>query len=186
MAPAHSQPICSEWKYTLVGLQMSIPQYWWLDMLDQNLHQGFLHLFLEDTNLWPMKIDDVNEQEMYPIQWDAVADYTNVGASTFAGYCLPAVPVPPSANEVEIKGKKYVQTKPEEWTKVNNTNGRNINEIPFTGNNKDFSLNVTPTEIEAMKNLSGGICFHKGMEYLLPRFKGNEAGQQSLWEWQAA
>ena len=37
-----------------------------------------------------------------------------------------------------------------------------------------------------MKNASGNIRFHKVMEHLLPRFEDTEAGQQSLWEWQAA
>ena len=37
-----------------------------------------------------------------------------------------------------------------------------------------------------MKDASGDIRFHKVMEHLLPRFEDTEAGQQSLWEWQAA
>ena len=109
---------------------MSVPQYWWLGMLGQNLHQDFPHLHLEDTNILLMKIDDINEQEMYPVRWDTVVKYVDVDAGTFSGYRLHA----------EFVGKKYIQTKPEEWTKVNNTNGRNVNAIPFTSNDVDFPL----------------------------------------------
>ena len=45
---------------------------------------------------------------------------------------------------------------------------------------------MTPTEIEGMKDASGDILFYKVMDHLLPRFEDTAAGQQSLWEWQAA
>ena len=58
--------------------------------------------------------------------------------------------------------------------------------MPYMDSNEEFSLNITPTEIETMKDASGDIHFHKVMEHLLPRFDNTEAGEQSLWEWQAA
>ena len=72
--------------------------------------------------------------------------------------------------------------------KVNNTgkNKRNINPIPYTNDKEDLSLNITPVEIKIMKDTTGDIRFHKMIEHLLPRFKDTEAGQQSLWKWQAA
>ena len=112
--------------------------------------------------------------------------YTNIEASTFAAYCLPAVPVPPLADETEISGKKNIRTKAEEWTKVDDNNGLPVVPIPYTDGNEDVSLNITAAEIKGMKDASGDIRFHKVIEYLLPRFKNSEVGQQSLWEWQAA
>ena len=86
----------------------------------------------------------------------------------------------------EIAGKKYVQTTAEEWTKIDCNNGRDVAPIPYIDGDEAFSLNITPAEIEGMKDTSGDIRFHKVMEHLLPRFEDNVAGQQSLWEWQAA
>ena len=49
-------------------------------------------------------------------------------------------------------------------------------QIPFTSNNEDFSLNITPVEIEVMKDAFRDIQFHRVMEYLLPRFNNTMAG----------
>ena len=59
-------------------------------------------------------MDDINEQELYPLQWDALLAYADVEAGTFAAYRLPAVPVPPPVDAAEIGGKKYVQMTAEE------------------------------------------------------------------------
>ena len=61
----------------------------------------------------PVKMDDINEQELYHIRWDVVLKCSDAEASIFATYHLPAVPIPPLADEAEIPGKKYVQTKAE-------------------------------------------------------------------------
>ena len=165
MAPSHS---CPEWRNTLVGLQMSVPQHWWLGMSGNNLHQGSIDSFLEDQNLWLLKMDDINEQELYHIRWDAVLKYVDVEAGTFAAYRLPAVPVPLPADEAEIARKKYVRTTAEEWTKIDGNNGRPVAPIPYTNGDEAFSLNMTPKEIEGMKDASGNIRFHKVMQHLLP------------------
>ena len=117
---------------------------------------------------------------MYPIRSDAVLKYTGIEAGTFSTYCLPAFPIPPPANEAEIARKKYVQTKAEEWTKVNDNNGRPVDPIPYTNGNEEFFLNITPAEIEGMKDISVDIHFHKVIKHLLPRFEDTEGEQQSL------
>ena len=71
------------------------------------------------------------------------------------------------------------------WTKINN-NGDNIRivePVPFTDGNKDFTVNITPEEVELLKDEAGDIRFSKVMEFCLPRFEDTETGQQSLWEW---
>ena len=55
-------------------------------MWGQNLHQGKLHSFLGDSNQWLLKMDDINEEHMYPIQWDAVLKYADVDTSTYNTY----------------------------------------------------------------------------------------------------
>ena len=52
----------------------------------------------------------------------------------------------------------------------------NVNPIPYTDGNEEFSLNITPAEIEAMKDASGDIRFCKLMEHLLPRFDSMVVG----------
>lgn len=46
---------------------MSVPEHWWLGHTAQNLHQGKLSTFLEDSNLWLLELDDINEEHLYPI-----------------------------------------------------------------------------------------------------------------------
>ena len=84
--------------------------------------------------------------------------------------------------------KTYYKTNPKEWTKINDNgdNGRTVEPIPFTDDNEDFTVNMTPEEVESLKDEAGDIRFSKVMEFCLPRLDDIEAGQQTLWEWQAA
>ena len=84
--------------------------------------------------------------------------------------------------------KTYYKTNPKEWTKINENgdNGRTVEPIPFTDDNEDFTVNMTPEEVESLKDEAGDIRFSKVMDFCLPRFDDTEAGQQTLWEWQAA
>ena len=66
------------------------------------------------------------------------------------------------------------------------TPGRNVDPLPYTGGNEQFTLNITPEEIRGLKDGSGEIRFHKVMEFLLPRFDNGNGGEETLWEWQAA
>ena len=87
-----------------------------------------------------------------------------------------------------LSRKTYYKTNPKEWTKINENgdNGRTVEPIPFTDDNEDFTVNMTPEEVESLKDEAGDIRFSKVMEFCLPRFDDTEAGQQTLWEWQAA
>ena len=46
-----------------------------------------------------------------------------------------------------------------------------------------FSVDITPEEIEKLKDPSGDIRFHKVLQWCLPRF--GEDDDQILWDWQA-
>ena len=87
-----------------------------------------------------------------------------------------------------LSRKTYYRTDPQEWTKINNNgdNGRIVEPVPFTDDNEDFAINITPKEVESLKDDAGDIRFGKVMEFCLPRFEDTEAGQRSLWKWQAA
>ena len=98
------------------------------------------------------------------------------GIQYFAAHQLPAVPTLSPADVTEIDRKKYVWTTSEEWTKIDGNNGHPVAPIPYTNGNEEFSFNMTPAEIEAMKDTLGDIRFHKVMEHLLPRFENTEAG----------
>ena len=74
--------------------------------------------------------------------------------------------------EAGVNGKKYIQTPPEEWTKVNDNNRRNIKLLFYTDSNKDFTLHITAVKIAAMKDTFSGIHFNKVTEHLLPQFRG--------------
>ena len=87
-----------------------------------------------------------------------------------------------------LSRKKYYQTDPQEWTKINDNgdNDRIDEPIPFTDDDEDFTINVTPEEVELLKDEAGDTCYSKVIEFCLPRFDDTEAGQKSLGEWQAA
>ena len=61
-----------------------------------------------------------------------------------------------------------------------------VDPLPITDTVEDSTVNITQEEIESLNDDAGDIRFHKVMELCLPRFDVQEAGQQSLWEWQAA
>ena len=48
--------------------------------------------------------------------------------------------------------------------------------------NKDFTHNIAPMEIEAIKDAFGDIRFYKVIEYLIPRFANMVVEQYSLWQ----
>ena len=69
MVPAYSRPICPKWGNTLVGLRISVSDYWCPEYSGQNLHQSMISAFLEDKNLWLLKLDDVNDNKLYTLPW---------------------------------------------------------------------------------------------------------------------
>ena len=55
---------------------------------------------------------------------------------------LLALPIPPPVMETEVKGNKYKQKEPEDWSKIGDNNIHNANLLPFTDGNKDLILNI--------------------------------------------
>ena len=46
-------------------------------------------MFLENKNQWLLKLDNENDPQQYPMQWDTVCDHVDVEASTYLPYSLP-------------------------------------------------------------------------------------------------
>ena len=82
-----------EWADTLLGLRVALPNHWWKGFRGNRLHQGRLVLFLENTNQWQFVLDDVNDDNHYPLNYAGVCEYADAEAGTYANYNLPPVPV---------------------------------------------------------------------------------------------
>ena len=78
-----------EWADTLLGLRMSVPNHWWKGYKGGRLHQGSIVLFLENTNRWHLVLDDVNDDNQYPMSYKAVVEYADAEAGTYANFNLP-------------------------------------------------------------------------------------------------
>ena len=74
---------------TLVGLQIAVPNNWWPGYRGGCLHQGRIVLFLENTNWWQFVLDDVNDDNHYPLSYEGVVEYADAEAGTYANYNLP-------------------------------------------------------------------------------------------------
>ena len=131
-------------------------------------------------------LDDVDDDEPYLMRYDAVVKYCDTDASTFANYTLPAKPIEQPEQEAVIAGKKYHRTLPEDWTVIEDNTATQINPILYTDDDKDFTINITPEEVEALKDKDGDIRYHKVLEWMLPRFDKEGGGRETLWEFQAA
>ena len=78
-----------EWAETLDGLRMSVPNHWWKGYKGGRLHQGSIVLFLENTNRLQFVLDDVNDDNHYPLSYEGVVEYADAEAGTYANYNLP-------------------------------------------------------------------------------------------------
>ena len=156
MAPAHSTlnpppSMCKEWGETLIGLRVRPPNHWWEGERGNNRHDGKLTGFDVEKGNWVFVLDDINDQEPYLMAWEVVITYVDTESSTYDIYQLPAAPVDALDADANVGGKKYVRTKPNFWAKVGvNSPARNVEPIPYTGGDEQFTLNITPEEIEGL------------------------------------
>ena len=183
MVPA---PVDLEWANTLVGLRLKVPSSWWLGCTGNYLHDGKLIWSDQILVRWVLQLNDLLEQEPYLMRWDAVIKYADSDASTYLNYNLPATPILAPPMEAEIGGKKYSRTSPDDWLIVDNGNARSIDQIEFTDSNEQFTVKITPDELESLKDKQGTVRYMNVFEWCLPRFINSDGRTESLWEWQAA
>ena len=58
--------------------------------------------------------------------------------------------------------------------------------ISFEGDQEEFDVNITPEQLEELKDDQDVICFEKVMEWCMPRFDDDGNGDEmGLFKWQA-
>ena len=66
----------------------------------------------------------------------------------------------------------YKMANEKDWKRIGGqTQRRDIDPIPFTGDKKICNVIVTGKELEKMKDESGDIQYHKVFEWILPRYR---------------
>ena len=75
-------------------------------------------------------------------------------------------------NDEDEEHTIYTMTNAKNWKRIGGRKqGRDIDSIPFTGDNGIFTANVTEEELEKTKDESGDIRYHKVFEWLLSRYR---------------
>ncbi|MGK3737285.1 MAG: hypothetical protein ACI8RD_006853, partial [Bacillariaceae sp.] len=99
---------------------------------------------------------------------------------------LPLDPILEGEDQIDAGGTRYKKLKKEEWTHVQEGEGRLIEPIEWTGDDEEFSVNITDEEVNQLRNASGeirydmrrsfGVCQDMGtmMDKLYLSFKRQE------------
>jgi hypothetical protein len=141
-------PIDSEWADSLVGLSMSVPDYWWKDYNSYNLNDGRIVSFDVPSQRWLLLLDTLEDgDDLYPMAYKAVCLYSNKQSSSFSDFILPHKPIQEGDDVIDAGGTQYKRSSAEEWTQVQEGDGRSIDPIPWTGGNEEFSVNITDEEV---------------------------------------
>ena len=95
----------------------------------------------------------------------------------------------PPDTPVHVGPTKYMMMDSIGWTQVfEDTNYPPIPilPIPFEGDQEEFDVDITPAELEELKDDQGVIRFEKVMEWCMPRFDDDGNGEEmDLFKWQA-
>jgi hypothetical protein len=147
--------IDSEWADSLVGLCMGVPDYWWKEYNSYNLNDGRIVSFDVATQKWLLLLDTIEDgDDLYPMSYKAVCEYSNKHSSSFTDFILPHKPIREGDDQIDAGGTRYKRSSPEEWTQVQEGGGRSIDPIPWTGGQEEFSVNITDEEV-ALKFSNG-------------------------------
>ena len=184
MAP-RTKKIDVEWADSLVGLPVKIPDHWWVGYTGSYKHDGKIMSFDVVNQKWFIELDDQDDDDQYLIAYDAILEYCNTQHSTIESFNLPFEVVRQGDDEIVTEdGTMYSLTPTEEWTKVEDGNGRPIEPIEWSGRNNEFSVNITPEEIRLLMDDRREIRYEKVFEWCLPKF--GDDNDQSLFEFQSA
>jgi hypothetical protein len=146
---------------------MRVPDHWWERYNGSNLNDGKIVSFDIDSQKWNLLLDDVDDDDEYLMAYEAVCEYSNKQHSTFNRYQLPYELVVEGDDEIETEdGMLYSLTPTDEWIRVNDddSNGRTIDPIEWTGGNEEFSLNITDEEVKTLMDDSNKIRYEKVFE----------------------
>jgi hypothetical protein len=176
--------IDSEWADSLVGLCMSVPDYWWKEYNSYNLNDGRIVSFDVATQKWFLLLDTIEDgDDLYPMSYKGVCEYCNRQSSSFQDFILPHKAIYEGDDQIDAGGTRYKRSSPEEWTQVQEGGGRSIDPIPWTGAQEEFSVNITDQEVLQLMDNDKEIRFEKVFQWCLPRYGDND--EQTLFEFQA-
>jgi hypothetical protein len=165
----------SEWEDSLVGLCMSVPDYWWKEYNSYNLNDGRIVSFDPPTQKWLLLLDTLEDgDDLYPMSYKAVCEYSNRHSSSFTDFILPHKPIREGDDQINAGGTRYKRSSSEEWTQVQEGGGRSIDPIPWTGGQEEFSVNITDEEVAGLMDGKDEIRFEKVFQWCLPRYGDND------------
>ena len=114
-----------------------------------------------------MQLDDVDEDELYPMTYDAVLKYANQFIGSFSSFRLQIHHplIYPGNKLVNQNCKEYVRTNQESWNllKDDTPTIRNINPIPYIGDLEKHIVKIMDKELQGHKDDNGDIQFFKVM-----------------------
>ena len=172
-----------EWAESLIGLSMSVPDYWWNGCSGNNLHDGKIYSFVAKEQKWYLLLDSKEEPFPYLIAYSAVCKYADEESTTFHEYHITDQVVIEGDEEIQTAKTRYTKTPASEWSKVEDGAGRTIDPIEWVGD-EHFSVKITDEEVDQLRDINGEIRYEKVFQWCLPRFGDND--DKTLFEFQAA
>ena len=141
-----------EWAASLLGLRMQVPGFWWHSDYGNDLCPGRIHSVNFDDNgicFWLFQLDDPDYQDednLYPMRYDAVLAYADEDSSSFSSFRFPTQSLTNPSNEsasaaattIGQNCKEYIRKEPENWKLLKDgAPGRTIEPVPYTRDYKD-------------------------------------------------
>ena len=113
--------------------------------------------FNSEKGMWKIRID-CERTIVYHMRYDTVLKYVNENAASFDMFKLPIDPISPPNQEETVGATEYLMTKAINWTQVfEDTNNPPIpiSPFPFEGDQEEFNIDITYTELEGLKDSNG-------------------------------
>jgi hypothetical protein len=98
-----------KWASSLVGLRLKVPEHWWNNCSGNTLYAGQIAdiNFSSDAKCYFMlKLDSEENQNLYPMRYDAVLRYADKEHPTHSRFDLPEKPPAPADPNVTESGKR--------------------------------------------------------------------------------
>ena len=167
MAPSRSRRanplynIDESWARSLKGLRLSCEGRFFnnIHRSDRNKWFGGIVVgYNNDTKLWKV-IFDTDTDKVEALRYDSIIEYIDETASNFDQFNLPVSPVAPET-PVTIGPTKYTATNKNDWTRVLDEAVNPpipIQPVPFEGDEEEFGVDITPEELDQLKDEQGVI-----------------------------
>ena len=130
---------------------------------------GVLFGYDNDRKMWKCRFDSDTDKTEH-LRYDFIIKWVDEEAPNFHQYHLPVSPVPPPSTTATVNSTKYKMTDVIDWKQVFEDTEHPpipILPIPFEGDQEEFDVDITPAELEELKDDQGVIRFEKVMEWCL-------------------